>query len=129
MLVTIKVPPSEVIDRFTVLQIKKDHLPEDDPRRREVILDLMECTRIIQGSIPYGVELGESVQKLREVNEKIWKAVDDMEQFSDTKDLDVWVASARIAHKANKERSKIKREIDDVLDADYSEVKVYEGSS
>ena len=74
---------------------------------------------LIQGTLEYEI-------RLRVINEKLWKIEDRIREKEKLKEFDdEFIELARSVYKTNDERVLIKREINEVYNSPYQEVKSY----
>jgi predicted nucleic acid-binding Zn-ribbon protein len=64
--------------------------------------------------------------KLKEVNEKLWKIEDDLRKLEKEQRFDEeFIELARNVYIVNDERAKIKKEINELTNSNYKEIKIY----
>lgn len=108
----------ELIDKITILQIKSEYTGS-----RFVHKELQDLSKIAQD---LGVYKKEYLDKLLEVNRKLWDIEDDLRIRETNSDFgDEFVRLARSVYITNDERSRIKKEINVETESEYSEVKLY----
>src|SRR3954467_12848419 len=74
-LAVVPVAPGELIDKITILRIKRDRLHDPDQARHVgAELDLLEGVRLL--AVPSAVELGPIEAELHRVNETLWDVED-----------------------------------------------------
>ena len=121
----IEVSIGEVVDKITILQIKK-----------EKILDNLKLEHIENELLVLENTLNESnvvvpptlTQKLKDVNLKLWEA-EDIIRDRENKNLfdEEFVKCARLDAKLNDERFLVKNEINNICESNIKEQKSYEG--
>jgi|TARA_B110000444_G_C18512503_1_gene442917 hypothetical protein len=121
----IEVSIGEVVDKITILQIKE-----------EKIIDLLKLEHIKHELLVLENTLTESkivvpinlIEKLKEVNLKLWDA-EDIIRDRENRNLfdDEFVKCARLDAKLNDERFLIKNEINNACESNIKEQKSYEG--
>lgn len=118
MKITIPISVGELLDKITILEIKS--MFTDD----EYVLKELEALNLIKSTLTqYTLEC--EVQ-LKKVNEKLWKIEDKLRKLEQEQRFDnEFIELARSVYKINDERARIKREINDLCNSDYREVKVY----
>ena len=108
----------ELIDKITILQIKSEYTGN-----QYVHKELQDLTRIAND---LGVYKKEYLDRLLEVNRKLWDIEDDLRIRETNSDFgDEFVRLARSVYITNDERSRIKKEINVETESEYSEVKLY----
>ncbi len=121
----IEVSIGEVVDKITILQIKKEKI-SDKLKLEHVEKELM----ILESTIrTYEVVVPEKlVQKRKDVNVKLWDA-EDVIRDRENRDLfdEEFIKCARLDAKLNDERFLVKNEINNVCMSNIKEQKSYEG--
>ena len=121
----IEVSIGEVVDKITILQIKKEKI-SDKLKLEHVEKELM----ILESTLGTSeVTVPEKlVQKLKDVNLKLWDA-EDVIRDRENRDLfdEEFIKCARLDAKLNDERFLIKNEINNVCMSNIKEQKSYEG--
>ena len=113
-MIDIKISPGELIDKITILMIKKLHTSEVDKELSELI-EVAEKHNILDENY---------VEDLFSVNLKLWKIEDALRLHE--RDLifdDKFIELARSVYKLNDERFKIKSDINLELNSDLKEIK------
>jgi hypothetical protein len=118
MKITIPVSVGELIDKITILEIKA--LFTDNEYVKKELKELNEIQNTItQFIFNYVIEL-------REVNQSLWKVEDKLRQKEKDKVFDEeFIELARSVYKLNDKRAEIKREINEICNSSYQEVKLY----
>lgn len=118
MKITIPVSVGELIDKITILEIK-EFLTDDVYVRKE----LKELNNIKSTLTQYTLEY--EVQ-LKNINQKLWKIEDELRQKEKLQQFDEeFIELARSVYILNDERARIKKEINEITNSTYREVKVY----
>tara|TARA_B100001094_G_scaffold58842_1_gene54317 strand:- start:13144 stop:13530 length:387 start_codon:yes stop_codon:yes gene_type:complete len=121
----IEVSIGEVVDKITILQIKKEKI-SDKLKLEHVEKELM----ILESTLGTSeVTVPEKlVQKLKDVNLKLWDA-EDVIRDRENRDLfdEEFIKCARLDAKLNDERFLVKNEINNVCMSNIKEQKSYEG--
>ncbi len=127
MSVQIEVSFGELLDKITILEIKRERIA--DPRKlANVTRELASLT-----SIWAGLELGavaaavdEVRSELREVNERLWVIEDDIRELERQRRFDAdFIALARSVYQVNDQRARHKRRVDELLGSRLVEEKSY----
>jgi predicted nucleic acid-binding Zn-ribbon protein len=118
MKIEIPVSVGELIDKLTILEIKS--LFTDDEYVLKELEELNKSRAIItQYTLEYEIEL-------KKVNEKLWKIEDKLRQLEKEQRFDSeFIELARSVYITNDERARIKREINELTNSDFKEIKVY----
>jgi hypothetical protein len=117
----------ELIDKITILEIKRDRIERPDAlanvaRELAMLHEAAAEVLRVDGIAPL-------VQRLRRINETLWEVEDAIrEQEADARFGPGFVALARSVYKTNDERAAIKREINCLLQSELVEEKSYAGS-
>ena len=118
MKITIPVSVGELIDKITILQIKS-MFTNDEYVTKELEELKVAKSAITQYTLEYEV-------KLREVNETLWKLEDRIRQKEKLQEFDnEFIELARQIYITNDLRASIKKEINQLTNSSYKEVKVY----
>lgn len=121
----IEVSIGEVVDKITILQIKKEKI-SDKLKLEHIEKELMILESTLETS---KVAVPEKlVQKLKDVNLKLWDA-EDVIRDRENRDLfdEEFIKCARLDAKLNDERFLVKNEINNVCMSNIKEQKSYEG--
>lgn len=120
--IQIPVSPGELIDKITVLEIKRDRLT-DESKRGHVLHELALLQKVLE-SLPHPEGIDELHQRLRAANETIWESEDAIRQYWE--DEARFLEQSRISHATNDERFRIKREINELFGSTIIEVKSHQ---
>lgn len=117
---TIQIPISigELLDKITILQIKRRH--SDNP----YITKELECLE----SIAYDHDVYNDcfLESLYEVNQKLWIIEDDIRECEKNNSFDLeFISLARSVYITNDKRAKIKRDINEYYNSEFCEVKLH----
>jgi hypothetical protein len=118
MVINIPISVGELLDKISILEIKA-FLTDNE----YVTKELNELTQIkstlTQYTLQYEVEL-------KKVNETLWKIEDRIRQKEQRQEFDdEFIELARSVYINNDKRAKIKKEINEVTNSSYKEIKVY----
>lgn len=130
MVVTIKTSVGDLVDRLTILSIKLEKITDksklDNVKTEYELLDAEFKTIGKTLTTDQGVELIQTVAKLKEVNETIWRVEDDIRDHERRQDFGKsFVQLARSVYIFNDRRASIKRTINDLLGSKIVEEKSY----
>jgi len=118
MRITIPISVGELIDKITILEIKA-FLTDNEYVHKELDeLNLIKST-LIQYTLEHEVEL-------KKVNEELWKIEDKLRDKEKKQEFDdEFIELARSVYTTNDERARIKKEINELCNSEYQEVKLY----
>ena len=122
---TILVPVSigELFDKFSILQIKIERI-SDKNKRKECEMELQHLNVLF---VEYFDQNKLLFQRLKIVNEKLWKIEDEIRLKERYKEFDEsFIKLARSVYIVNDERFRIKHEINIFFGSKIIEVKSYE---
>jgi hypothetical protein len=126
MSVTIPVSWGELLDKITILRIKKERLA-DPEKRRNVLRELTILEKAWQARRPAPGELAELMEQLHSVNETLWDIEDEIRDCERRRDFgDRFVELARQVYRTNDRRASLKYRINDLLGSDIIEEKAYQ---
>jgi len=118
MKITIPVSVGELLDKISILEIKA-FLTNNEYVHKE----LEELNKIKSTLTQY---LLEYETQLKKVNEILWKIEDKMRQKEQRQEFDnEFIELARSVYINNDKRAEIKKEINEVTNSFYREIKVY----
>ena len=125
-MIHVPVGPGELIDKITILEIKREHLM--DARQLANVqneLTLLEQSRA--QFLPPSPELTRLTAALKAVNQTLWQIEDDIRACERAGDFGPkFVALARAVYHRNDERAALKREINQLLRSPVMEEKSYQ---
>lgn len=124
--VSIEISPGELIDKITILMIKSERVK--DPAKLENVrteLTLLEDARGKQITASPDLQVLEG--ELKTINETLWEIEDDIRDCERAKEFgDRFIELARAVYKTNDERSRVKRNINELLGSSIMEEKSYQ---
>jgi hypothetical protein len=125
MSLRIEVAPGEIIDKLTILEIKRERIA-DEAKRKNVSYEWDVLTRDLVAAVPATPELDALRTKLKEINLKLWVIEDDIRDCERSKDFgQKFVELARAVYFTNDERAAVKRQINELLNSAIIEEKSY----
>ena len=126
MSLLIPVSAGELLDKLTILQIKKERII--DPQKLENIeKELDQLKAVVTQKLPSAKELDSLVQQLREINESLWEIEDEIRSLERKNEFgEQFVRLARSVYRTNDRRADLKYRINDLLGSDLVEEKSYE---
>ena len=113
MRVYIPVSAGDLIDRITILKIKKAKIP--DPKQLANVDAELDSLLAIRACFPKlaGREVKERERALQKENHALWNVEDKLRAFEAEQHFGpAFVAAARSVYQTNDRRAKLKREID-----------------
>lgn len=123
--VMISVGAGELIDKITILEIKKARMG-DPEKLRNVDHELAVLREARRRSLPATDRLDRLEADLREVNEALWAIEDDIRACEASRDFGSrFVELARSVYKQNDQRAALKKQINLLCGSDIIEEKAY----
>lgn len=123
MQLKIEISPGELLDRITILEIKRD-LIDDKKKLDHVCFELSKMTGVLEGILEDRQDIEEYKIRLKVVNLDAWHLIELMEaNWSSGQKV-----SEEIFHEAyllNKERVRLKQAVDVLLGSSFVEEKSY----
>jgi len=118
MKITIPISVGELLDKISILEIKA-FLTDNEYVHKELDeLNQIKST-LTQYTLKYEVQL-------KKINERLWKIEDKIREKEKLKEFDdEFIELARSVYKNNDERAKIKKEINELTNSTYKEIKLY----
>lgn len=118
MKVNIPISIGELIDKITILQIKSENTNNDFVHK-----ELQDLIKIAKDSEVYDTKY---LNDLLKVNRKLWDIEDQLREHEKLwKFDDEFIDLARQVYITNDQRAKIKKQINEQTNSEYSEVKLY----
>jgi len=125
MSIKIEVAPGEIIDKLTILEIKRERIG-DEAKRRNVAHEWDVLTRDLDVAVKKTLQLDVLRAKLKEINLRLWVIEDDIRDCERAKDFGPkFVELARAVYITNDERALVKRQINELLGSSIMEEKSY----
>ena len=129
MRIEIPVSFGELIDKLTILEIKKSKIT-DNEKLKNIQLEFKLLNKKYQTKLKDTKELQVFYDALLEVNHKLWKIEDKIRILENNKEFnEEFIDLARSVYKSNDERFAIKNEINKTFDSEIQEQKEYENYS
>jgi len=118
MKITIPISVGELFDKISILEIKSMFT------NNEYVLKELEDLNQIKNTITQFTL--EHMNELREVNQKLWKIEDKIREKEKLQEFDnEFIELARSVYMINDKRAKIKKQINELYNSEYKEIKVY----
>ena len=131
MKISIPVSAGELLDKISILEIKKEKIQESDKKKNvSTELNLLRKVQIeselVETICPKILE--HLCKKLREVNEELWDVEDKLRLLEAESNFSLtFVNFARSVYRLNDERAQIKRKINELSGSELVEEKSYKG--
>ena len=120
-----EVSAGELLDKLSILEIKLNKI-KDPTLLQEIKKEYTTLTETKNNNINSSNEIDILYNNLKETNEKLWKIENEKRLCEKNSDFtDKFIQLARNVYIANDKRSKIKLEINKILDSNIQEVKQY----
>ena len=125
MQITIPISLAELIDKISILEIKKDKIK--DPKKLEYIIDELSILREeFKNNIKSDSKIDKLYQSLKIINTRLWTIEDDKRKCEKEKDFtENFIKLSRDVHILNDDRAKIKLEINNLTGSKIKEIKEY----
>lgn len=125
MSVNVPVSWGELIDKITILEIKKTEIVEPD-KIRDVDRQLSLLADARNRNLPPSVDIGELVQALADTNRRLWNIENAIRKHESIGEFGAeFVSLARSVYRENDRRGRIKQQIDQRLGSELTDVKQY----
>ena len=121
----------ELYDKISILEIKLDHVGDNQSKRSNIQKELDKLIRIkhdlkLPDSLNKRAELEQVYQELKTINLALWKIEDMKRRHEKEQNFDqTFVALARQVYINNDRRAEVKRKINEMLHSDIVEEKIY----
>jgi hypothetical protein len=126
MYVKIKISIGELVDKITILQIKKEMI-DDDSKLKKVENELNHLQSTLTTISQKNDKLDQLMNQLKEINTKLWKIEDDIRLLEKEGRFDnEFIELAREVYITNDKRFEIKNAINFEFSSEIAEVKSYE---
>ncbi|MCI0641970.1 MAG: tetratricopeptide repeat protein [Gemmataceae bacterium] len=123
--VRVEISPGELIDKLTILLIKKIRL-KDAEQIRYVDEELATLMAVRNKEVPMSPELAQLTAELRAVNETLWDVEDKLRRCEREQRFGrLFVNLARSVYVNNDKRASLKRRINELLGSKFQEEKSY----
>ena len=127
MEIQINISVGELIDKITILQIKKEKIANlEKVKKVSYELELLEQS-LNSFETSKTDELKNLMTELKKINQKLWKIEDDIRLLEKNKKFDDnFIKLARSVYITNDERFEVKNKINKLFSSEIEEVKSYE---
>ncbi len=124
-LITAEISYGELIDKITILEIKKQHV-RDPEKLKNIEFELNVLQKTLSSHITTSEQLTKMTQALKEINKKLWVIEDEIRLKEKNKEFDQeFVELARSVYFTNDTRAEIKRALNELLGSQIIEEKIY----
>jgi len=131
MRLQIDIPPGELADRLTIIQIKSNKI-KDPAKMLSIMADLRQLTDVMDELCNWCTRhdqwkaLTPLTVELRKLNTEIWDIEDKIRALEKVKDFgDEFIQTARSVYFTNDKRAEVKRQINELFNSDIKEEKSY----
>ena len=116
----IEVSNGEIVDKFTILEIKLRN-SDSDQKSKQIAKEMMYLSPIVEElNVP-----SELIDGLRDVNQTLWNVEDELRVHESDNNFDEeFVRLARLVYHANDIRFSFKSEINKITNSDLTEEKI-----
>tara|TARA_B100000614_G_C14545939_1_gene492081 strand:- start:1454 stop:1843 length:390 start_codon:yes stop_codon:yes gene_type:complete len=129
MRIEIPISFGELIDKLTILEIKKSKITNKE-KLKKIQLEYELLNKKYQTILNDRKELQVFYEALLKVNNKLWEIEDKIRIFENNKEFnEEFIDLARSVYKSNDERFAIKNDINETFDSEIQEQKEYENYS
>tara|TARA_Y100001949_G_scaffold173106_1_gene178178 strand:- start:2386 stop:2775 length:390 start_codon:yes stop_codon:yes gene_type:complete len=129
MRIEIPISFGELIDKLTILEIKKSKITNKE-KLKKIQLEYELLNKKYQTILNDRKELQVFYEALLKVNNKLWEIEDKIRIFENNKEFnEEFIDLARSVYKSNDERFAIKNDINKTFDSEIQEQKEYENYS
>ena len=129
MSIKIQISPGELIDKFTILDIKLNRIKEKG-KNKNIRKEHKILKRQIEKNLPKSKRLSALISKLKTINKTLWDIEDQIRVCERKQDFEKkFIKLARSVYQKNDLRSSYKREINKLLGSEIIEEKSYESYS
>ena len=123
--ILVPVSPGEVIDKITILEIKREFILDKD-KLVNINHEFNLLMDIFNSNFSDAQGINELKNELKEINLALWKIEDDIRDCERSNKFDqIFIDLARSVYITNDKRSKVKMKINLLLNSDLIEEKSY----
>ena len=125
MTISVAVSWGELIDKITILEIKRVNMTDPDQLANVgKEYELLTATR--DAALPDDADMENDAKALKLINETLWKIEDDIRDCERAQDFgETFIDLARSVYRINDRRAGIKRRINETLGSELVEEKSY----
>ena len=120
-----EISAGELIDKITILEIKKDKISNKD-KLINIVKELNSLNKTMKKFIPNEATILKLKKELKDINSKLWH-IENAKRNAEKKNIfdENFIQLARNVYKFNDKRAKIKLTINNSLGSNITEVKSY----
>lgn len=127
MQLSVPISPGELLDKLTILEIKRDRI-EDEAKLANIRHEYETLYSVWSGAGFEAPELDGLRAELKRINETLWAVEDDIRQCEASQDFgERFVELARLVYQTNDQRARVKRAVNTALGSELMEEKSYAG--
>ena len=127
MIINVPTSIGELLDKISILQIKKKTIKEID-KLKHVNNELVKLQLVLDSTKIPSSQVEEYLNQLKDINFKLWNLEDEIRGCEKNNFFeDKFIQLARSVYKINDQRAKIKLRINKEFDSEIVEVKSYKG--
>jgi hypothetical protein len=120
----IEVSIGEIVDKLSILEIKKDNV-KDTEKLKNIVKEYNYLLDIVENGLEFSTS-SELYYQILSINKKLWSIEDDIRDRERLKSFDeIFIELSRSVYFTNDERAKIKKEINIKYGSDFVEEKSY----
>ena len=120
----IEVSHGEIVDKLTILQIKKENITDPD-KLDNIVKEHEYLLSVVENDLGISTN-SDDYLRLLEINKNLWDIEDDIREKERKKEFDEdFIGLARSVYFTNDSRSKIKKEINLKYSSGFTEEKSY----
>ena len=126
---TIRIPVSigELVDKLTILEIKKFKITEQEKKSKIIKEYGLLQEVILESEVSKNIEYQQFYNNLQKINQELWEIEDQIRIFEKDKNFGLeFVDLARSVYRLNDKRFEIKNEINIFFGSEIAEQKEYE---
>ena len=129
MKINIPVSVGELIDKLTILELKRQW-SHDEEKLKHILHETSELDKLYEQNIKETDEIIQCRSNLYEINRYIWMIEDKIRKKENRKEFDEeFIQLARDVYITNDKRFEAKNKINNILNSEIKEVKSYESYS
>ena len=123
--VTIEIAPGELVDKLTILEIKKVEI-KDEEKNNNVCVELDVLNAFYLDQVPQSDTLRDLKDELKKINSELWKIEDGIRDCERGQDFSqTFIDLARAVYRTNDKRAAVKKQINSLLGSTIVEEKSY----
>ncbi len=125
MSVKVEVSHGELLDKISILEIKRSNATASE-QRRNIEAELTTLVAARDRAVPAGASIGDLYDRLKDVNLRLWAVEDDLRDHERRGAFGArFVELALSVYRLNDLRAGLKRELNTVLGSELVEEKLY----